>query len=90
MDETVLLQDQDPPTQQQNTCCQFRHLQNVCMTYWSHMCFSLYLSKEMCIGSFKAFVHALVPPFFVTSSSDIIRDLSEQMQTVGCRQEPTE
>ena len=74
---------------QHKSCCQFRHLQNVCMSYWSHMCFSLYLSKEMCIGSLKALVHAFVPPFYVTSSSNIIHELTQQMRTIGCRQDET-
>lgn len=68
----------------------FRHLNKVCMTYYEHLCFSLFLSKEFAIASYKALIHALFPPCYVSSSTDTIKNLSEEMGKVGCKQEHSE
>ena len=39
----------------------FQHPKNVCLTYFSHMKFSLFLSSEFAKASFFAFVHGIYP-----------------------------
>ena len=65
----------------------FQHLKDVCMSYFDHMYFSLFLCITFAIGSYKAFVHALIPSLFITSSSDLIKEVAEKMKTIGCRNE---
>lgn len=67
-------------------CLQFDHLQNVCMNYYEHMSFSLYLSKEFLNASIKAVVHAFIPSFYITSSTETIQRLEHSMKQIGCRQ----
>ena len=63
----------------------FQHPKNVCLTYWQHMKFSLYLSYKFFIASIVAFIHAIYPDIFITNSSDIIKELSHEMKKIGCR-----
>lgn len=63
----------------------FSHPSNVCMTYWEHFCFSISLSWKFAGASIGAFIHALVPPLFLTHSGDTIRDMTAIMKSVGCR-----
>ena len=65
----------------------FKHPQKVCMTYWSHMRFSLYLSSQFAIASVGAFCHAIYPDILITHSSDTISKLSNDMKKIGCRQD---
>ena len=63
----------------------FKHPANVCMTYWSHFKFSMYLSKEFAKASGGAFFHAIHPDILVTHSTDTINKLQEDMKKIGCR-----
>ena len=71
-------------TQQERKCLSCSHLERVCMSYCQHMCFSLYLSKEMFVTSIKAVIHAFIPSCFVTSSTDTITRLHQEMSEIGC------
>ena len=71
-------------------CCAFcdiyfSHPTKVCMSYFQHMIFSLYICKKLFIGSIHAFIHALYPDWFVTSSSDLVVELQQEMTQVGCK-----
>lgn len=63
----------------------FKHPSNVCMTYFNHMKFSLYLSYEFAKGAFGALIHAFLPDILVTHSSDLIKKLTDDLKNVGCR-----
>lgn len=63
----------------------FEHPKNVCMTYAEHMKFSLGLSKDFFVGFFKAFIHALYPDVFITSTTDILREMQEKLDNSGCK-----
>ena len=65
----------------------FLHPPQVCMTYWTHFCFSMYLAREFFVAALCAVMHAVYPDAFVTHSSDTIRKLTNDMQKVGCRDE---
>ena len=64
----------------------FIHPAKVCMTYFQHFLFSMYLSRKFAIGSIKAFIHAVYPDWYITSSSDLLEDVKADMKTVGCSQ----
>ena len=63
----------------------FEHPKNVCMTYFTHMNFSLYLSYNLFKGSICAFIHAFYPDILVTHSSDLVNTLQSDMKKIGCR-----
>lgn len=62
----------------------FQHPREVCMDYLEHFLFSLSLAKLLGIGTFKALVHAFVPGFFITSTSELIQEIKEELDNAGC------
>lgn len=62
----------------------FKHPDSVCMSYFEHMLFSLSLSKDMFIGSCKALIHAIFPNIYITSSSDLTKNLNDKLERSGC------
>lgn len=63
----------------------FTHPNKVCMSYFEHMKLSLGFSKTFCIGSMKAFAHAFFPNAFITSTSDINKQIADELSKSGCR-----
>ena len=64
----------------------FKHPQEVCMTYLEHMALSLQLSRIFCVGSLKAIVHAFLPDYYVTSSTNVVIEAQQMMANAGCRE----
>ena len=62
----------------------FKHPAKACMTYWSHLNFSMYLSKEFAKASCCAFIHAIYPDILITHSSETIKKLHTDMSKKGC------
>ena len=62
----------------------FTHPKAVCMSYFQHFWFSMYLARRFAMGSIKAIVHAILPDYYVTSSSDLIEDVKADMSKAGC------
>ena len=62
----------------------FSHPNSVCMSYYTHFRFSMNLSRKLFIASIQAFVHAIFPNIFITSSSDLVNELQYDFHTVGC------
>jgi hypothetical protein len=58
------------------------HLAKVCMSYFKHM----YFSAKLLIGSYKAFVHALVPQYHTKSTSNLVEYLEKELKTAGCKE----
>ena len=58
----------------------FKHLQDVKMSYLSHFYRSFSIGIYFGIASCKALVHAIYPDLFITSSSDLIKDLAEELE----------
>lgn len=69
---------------QPNNYSYFQHPQKVCMSYFQHCFFSLKLARYFMVGTFKAIVHAFIPSFYITSSSDMIEDVKEEFENAGC------
>ena len=59
------------------------------MSYYQHFCFSMYLARRFAIGSVKAVIHAFLPDYFITSSSDLIDDIRQDMSKIGCKPDDT-
>ena len=62
----------------------FRHPNNVCMTYFQHMSLSLGFSKKLFVGSLQAYIHAIIPSLYITSTSDLLKDIDDEMKNKGC------
>mgnify|MGYP006195822511 FL=1 len=62
----------------------FQHPQSVCMSYLDHCMFSLKLAHCFTVGSMKAVVHAFFPSLYITSSSDLLVTMKEDMVKIGC------
>ena len=63
----------------------FKHPANVCMTYFSHLKFSFYLSYQFAKASVCAIIHGIYPDILITHSSDTIKHLVNKMKEIGCR-----
>jgi len=63
----------------------FDHPNKVCMTYFQHAIFSSSLGISLLAASFKAFIHAIIPSLFITSSSDLVKSLDDKLKNAGCR-----
>lgn len=63
----------------------FSHPRKVCMTYFQHFQFSMYLCTLFCKGAIFACLHSFLPDFFITSSSDISNEIQILINTSGCR-----
>tara|TARA_B100001248_G_scaffold12924_2_gene8513 strand:- start:619 stop:903 length:285 start_codon:yes stop_codon:yes gene_type:complete len=60
------------------------HPKEVCMNYYTHFTFSLKLSIVLLTASGKAFVHAIIPSYYITSTSDTIAYIDNEIKTNGC------
>jgi len=60
------------------------HPKNVCMTYKTHFAFSLKLSFKFALASVKAFIHALIPNVFISSSTEALNDINKIVKNSGC------
>ena len=63
----------------------FKHPKTVCMDYQTHAKFSLQMAYIFAIGSVKAVVHAILPDFYVSSTSDIVKEVQQHLQDAGWR-----
>lgn len=61
-----------------------KHLEKVCMDYSEHFCLSMYFSGNLLLGSAQAFVHAWLPCWFGSSTTDLVNHLKLIINNVGC------
>ena len=62
----------------------FSHPSDVCMTYIEHLKLSITFSYLMQKGAIKSLIHAFLPDFCVTSTSDINEKLTTLLKNNGC------
>lgn len=62
----------------------FEHPNNVCMSYLTHAKLSLGFSIKLISGSIKAFIHACIPSLYITSTSDLVTEISNELKNNGC------
>jgi hypothetical protein len=55
------------------------------MTYTEHWWFSMRMSGVLFYGGICAIVHAFVPDLFITSTTDTVNYIFDQLQSVGCK-----
>ena len=65
----------------------FEHPKKVCMTYIDHFCFSYKLSVLFFEASVKAFIHAILPDVYITSSSEINNKIHVLIEKSGCKKD---
>tara|TARA_Y100000992_G_scaffold168686_1_gene113310 strand:+ start:6376 stop:6588 length:213 start_codon:yes stop_codon:yes gene_type:complete len=53
----------------------FKHLKEKKVGYFTHCIVSLNISKSFIIGGIKAFIHAFIPFWYTTSSTDCIKEM---------------
>lgn len=63
----------------------FSHPTQVCMTYFEHCQFSLHLGFLFAQASFKAVVHAFLPDWYITSTTDTVNLINDKLKKAGCR-----
>tara|TARA_B100001093_G_C26851349_1_gene1025307 strand:- start:1739 stop:1996 length:258 start_codon:yes stop_codon:yes gene_type:complete len=71
-------------TQQINQYSIFKHPNENCLSYIEHAQLSLTLSGKLFVGSVKAFIHAVLPEAFKTSTSELVRELQHIIDNSGC------
>ena len=64
----------------------FKHPSQVCMSYFEHLKFSLYVAFIFANGSVKAMVHAFIPDVFITSTTDSVNEINMRLKKAGCRE----
>ena len=53
-----------------------KHLNEMNMNYFQHMFISLNYTLILFISCIKAFIHAIIPDIFTTSTSECIREIN--------------
>jgi hypothetical protein len=61
------------------------HPSSVCMSYYEHFLFSGKLGCMFVVAGYKAFIHAICPALYVTSSSDFSEELYIMLSSAGCK-----
>ena len=62
----------------------FMHPNKNCMSYYKHWKLSLYYSRRMFMASIKAIVHAFLPNYFITSTTNTINEIQLSIKENGC------
>lgn len=63
----------------------FQHPKQVCMTYFQHARLSMNFSYMFLKASKEAFIHAIYPDKYITSTSDTIKEITKILENSGCR-----
>ena len=66
------------------------HPNKNCMTYYEHLCFSLNFSKIMFIGCIQSFIHAFLPDYYKTSTTDKTNKIQTLLKNGGCNKSNNE
>ena len=61
------------------------HPSRVCMTFLTHCRLSLYLSRLFFKASCQAFVHAFLPFYFASSSTENCKYIQKLIDSSGCK-----
>jgi hypothetical protein len=62
-----------------------RHPSQVCMTYFTHMAWSLQLCGRFACASVQALIHAFFPFWCITSSTDHVKKITMLLESSGCK-----
>ena len=64
----------------------FTHPNDNCMSYFEHLGLSLYFSQKLLVSSWKAVVHAIIPSLYITSTSQTVMEIQDQLLKNSCRE----
>lgn len=64
----------------------FTHPNENCMSYFEHLGLSLSFSRRLLISSWKAVVHAFIPSLYITSTSQTVIEIQDQLLKNSCRE----
>ena len=56
-----------------------KHPNSINLTYFEHLILSLSFSLSLSFASLKAFIHAIFPFIFITSTTDTIYNIDNQL-----------
>ena len=62
-----------------------KHPNKAGMSYFEHLMLSMRFAFMLFIASIQAFIHALCPFLFETSTSDVIKKIDNIMVKMGCK-----
>lgn len=62
----------------------FSHPNSVCMNYFKHFKVSLNYSRIFLVASFKAFIHAIFPNLFITSTTMTVCNINNLLNINNC------
>ena len=65
----------------------FDHPKKVCMTYWQHFKFSMYISYLLARGSVSAVGHAIYPDKLTKSTSNLMNLINQLLTNNNCKKE---
>ena len=65
----------------------FEHPEEVCMNYYSHLSFSLRLTKLHAYGTFVSAVHAVFPWMYTNEVSHLNQKIRTLLIDSGCQEE---
>lgn len=63
----------------------FKHPSKVCMTYFEHFKLSMGFSYKFTIAAVQAFIHAVIPDLYISSTTNTIKDIQSIIEKSGCR-----
>jgi hypothetical protein len=61
------------------------HPKSVCMSYFEHLKFSFLFGVFFLKKSCQAFIHAFFPNLYITSTSDSVKQIEDELKNAGCR-----
>lgn len=64
----------------------FTHPNDNCMSYFEHLGLSLSFSRKLLVSSWKAVVHAFIPSLYITSTSQTVLEIQDQLLKNSCRE----
>lgn len=62
----------------------FEHPQKVCMTYYEHFRLSIWFSCKFAEACVKSFIHAVLPCYFIKSTTEITHNVKNILDNSGC------
>lgn len=65
----------------------FEHPQKVCMTYYEHFKLSMSFSYKFAEASIKAFIHGILPCYFISSTTKITSEIKIKLDNSGCKRQ---
>jgi len=62
-----------------------KHPRSVCMSYYSHCSFALYMARLHGYGTYVSIVHAFLPWMYSTTVTELNELIKQKLEENGCR-----